>query len=266
MECSICGISGEKARLLDALSSEGIIKICEACSRAEDMPVLRRPTTFQLKESEKVPRYYERYPFGEQKKKEEKSKELEKTETTLREIIDREYERKVPSEKEPMPDLVENFHWIIMRARRAKKLTQEQLAKEISESEAAIKMAEQGILPDNYHRFVKKLESFLGVKLFKEDVSRVFEETHAERTPSDRAPAQILKFDKDTLKDLTISDLKKMKEEREESFEFQPAFDDIEELPKEKSEKENTEEKLTKEESNEEENAEEFGKRRRPEF
>ena len=199
MECSVCGVSGEKARLLEALSSKGIVKLCEACFKEEDMPILRRPTTFQLKEAEKKPIIYKR-PLPE---------EVEKTETTLKDVIDKNYEVAVSKEKKPRPNLVDNFHWIIMRTRRMKKLTQEQLAKEISESIAAIKMIEQGILPEDDYRLVNKIGSFLGINLVK-DVSKTT------LFSPEKSPARIIKFDTRTMKDLTISDLKKMKEQTEE--------------------------------------------------
>jgi ribosome-binding protein aMBF1 (putative translation factor) len=214
MECSVCGVSREKVRLLDAISSEGIVKICEACSKAEDMPILRRPTTFQLKESEKKPSgIYDMLSSVRRQKKESleefgKKYEKIKTETTLKEIVDKKYEMMVSEEKKPRPELVDNFHWIVMRARRLKKLTQEQLAKEISESIAAIKMAEQGILPEDDYRLVNKIEGFLGINLVK-DVSKIPEFSH------EKSPARIIKFDTKTMKDLTISDLKGIKEQTE---------------------------------------------------
>ncbi len=214
MECSVCGVSRKKVRLLDVISSKGIVKICEACAKAEDMPILRRPTTFQLKESEKKPPgIYDMLSSVRRQKKESleefgKKYEKTKTETTLKEIVDKKYEMMVSEEKKPRLELVDNFHWIVMRARRLKKLTQEQLAQEISESSAAIKMAEQGILPEDDYRLVNKLEAFLGINLIK-DVSKTTPPGH------ERLPARIIKFDTKTMKDLTISDLKKMKEQTE---------------------------------------------------
>jgi ribosome-binding protein aMBF1 (putative translation factor) len=201
MECSVCGISGEKARLLDVISSKGIVKVCEQCAEIEDMPVFRRPTTFQLKEAEKKPIIYSREP--------EKKPEETKTEITLKEIADRNYEKTISQEKKPSPDLVDNFHWIVMRTRRMKKLTQEQLAGEISESTAAIKMAEKGILPEDDYRLVNKLESFLGIKIVKDEARDKLKEI------PEKQPARILKFDMRTMQDLTIADLKKIKGEKE---------------------------------------------------
>lgn len=211
MECSVCGRSKEKVRLLDAISSEGIVKICESCSKEEDMPILRRPTTFQLKESEKRPEIYNMLSVRRQKKEfwePEKKHDKTKTEATLKEIVDKKYEMVVSKEKKPRPDLVDNFHWILMRARRLKKLTQEQLAEEISESTAAIKMAEQGILPEDDYRLVNKLEGFLRINLIK-GVSKT-----PEFSP-EKSPARIIKFDKKTMQNLTIADLKGMKEQAE---------------------------------------------------
>lgn len=204
MECSVCGISGEKTRLLDVISPKGIIKICEGCLE-EDMPILRRPTTFQLKEAEKNQRIYP--------KESEKKSEETKAEITLKEITDRNYEKAITKEKRLSSELVDNFHWIIMRVRRMKKLTQEQLAKEISESTAVIKMAEKGILPEDDYRLVNKLESFLGIKIIKDEARDKLAGIQ------EKQPVRVLRFDKEAMQNLTIADLKEMKEEREKPSE-----------------------------------------------
>ena len=53
-ECFFCGVSGEKVRLFQAIGDEGIIFVCENCAYDEDIPIIRKPTTFQLKNSEKL--------------------------------------------------------------------------------------------------------------------------------------------------------------------------------------------------------------------
>ena len=52
-ECFICGITGNKVRLFDAICDNGIFKVCQKCSSNEHIPIVRKPTTFQLKEEEK---------------------------------------------------------------------------------------------------------------------------------------------------------------------------------------------------------------------
>ena len=129
-------------------------------------------------------------------------------EKTLREIVDQNYERKMKKDSVPLksrPDLMDNFHWIIMRVRRVKGLTQGQLAQAIGESEAAIKMAEQGIVPEGYG-LIDKLEKFLKVRLIKERKTQDTRQSQAKR---------ILDFTKKDLDSLTIADLKQMKDERE---------------------------------------------------
>ena len=217
MECFNCGISESKVRLFDVVSSKGIVKICDVCLKNERMPIVRRPTTFQLKESEKNLSIYDRISKisginGELRRKDSK------TEINLSNIVDRNFASKVSNEKRPRLDLVDNFHWIVMRARRLKKLTQKKLAQEISESEVAIKMAERGVLPEDDYRLVNKLESFLGIKIIKTKIQKLPE----------KQPVRIIKFDPSAVQDLTIADLKKMKEEKEAAI-FKINEEDIKE-------------------------------------
>jgi len=206
MECFNCGISESRARLFDAVSSKGIVKICDVCSKNERMPIVRRPTTFQLKESEKSLSIYDRLSKLSGIERESRRKDG-KVEINLRKIIDRNFESKVSNEKRPRPDLVDNFHWIIMRVRRLKKLTQKKLAQEISESEVAIKMAERGVLPEDDYRLVNKLESFLGIKIIKTKIQKLPE----------KQPVRVIKFDPSAVQNLTIADLKIIEEENEKN-------------------------------------------------
>jgi ribosome-binding protein aMBF1 (putative translation factor) len=225
MECAICGISGKKVRLFEAVSfkEKGIIHICESCSKKENIPLVKRPTTFQLKEAEKssTQKVYNMLANARRQKDDFKRIKIEKSkreteDINLKKLVDKNYEKFMPVEKKPRPDLIDNFHWIIMRARRRKKLTQEQLARELSESETAIKMAEQGILPEDDHRLVNKLESFLGINLRrnpgkKPDETREFI-NEGGSSMENKAPARVIKFDPVMAKNITIADLKRIKE------------------------------------------------------
>ncbi len=215
MECFKCSVSNTEIRLFDVISSEGIVKICEKCLKEEDLPVIRRPTTFQLKEAERKPSVYERLSKAAGIKPEEKniSKEdrelIKKQETTLREIIDKNYKAKYQEKPKPRGDLVDNFHWVIMMARREKKITAKQLSEAISESEAAIKMAEQGILPEDEYKFVNKLEAYLRIKILKKDNDERIDEKVIRERPKN------INFDTETSRILTIADLKMLKKEKE---------------------------------------------------
>ncbi len=203
-ECAKCGISGEKARLFDVISKEGIIKVCSHCLSGTGLPLIKRPTSTQINDSEKSQSYREsvkqfnkipgtsNYP---------RSKE----DVNLREIVDRNLNIPSKEEMKPRPDLVDNFHWVIMRERRAKHISREQFARDIGESETLVKMVEQGVLPENDNRVINKIESYLNISLrrpgFKEEV-----------------PKSNLGFDSAKISNLTISDLKEMKNQQEEDI------------------------------------------------
>ena len=147
-------------------------------------------------------------PDGEKISREpqwKKNSELQRDESMLRKIADRNFERNFSKEKKPRPDLVDNFHWVIMRFRRQRKLTQEQFAREISEPLVAIKMAEQGILPEKDYILIKKIENFLGITLIKEEM--------AKKSESTILPVKALKFEPDEAKRITIADLRRIREE-----------------------------------------------------
>lgn len=209
-ECFFCGVEESKRMLFDAVVDEGLVKICDRCSREEHVPVIRKPTTFQLKESEREkPSFYER---AEQRRKELAEKkikrmEIEKQDVTLKDIINRTVKLKISEKRKSSVELVDNFHWIIMRARRKRKITQGQLAREIHEAEAAIEMIEKGQLPSDDYRLVNKIENYLGIRIRKQDENY--------KPIMDKEPARILEFDPDAINNLTISDLQRMKQERE---------------------------------------------------
>ena len=173
MECSICGVNGENAVLFSAIVNEGVVPVCEECSVKEKILVIKR--VGQLLESERNQTVYERLsriagldPIGHR----EKIKQEERIELRRQEIRKPAEKKNLsfPNLKQIKPQfeegLVRNYHWTIFNARRAMKLTQKQLADEIGEPEASIKLVERGILPDNYLPFIRKLQTYLRVTLF----------------------------------------------------------------------------------------------------
>lgn len=160
--CYICGISGEKVRIFDAIHELRIINLCERCSIIENIPIIKKPNSEQLKESEII-RVSERMRnltgIREQKKQEtffkrDRLKELEKNPDLEK------------PEKENL-NLINHFYWEIMKNRRRRGLSQKQLAESIGESETAIKMIENSKLPENAKRIINKLEQFFRINLRK---------------------------------------------------------------------------------------------------
>jgi len=206
-ECFNCGAPISRVRLFDAISDEGLIKICEKCSREEHIPIIRRPTTFQLKEAERKQTFYEKASFS-LNKPERQTPEKKEQEVTLREIVDRNYEQRMPKKVGPRPEMINNFHWVVMRARRMKKLTQAQLAKQIAESEVAIKMVEQGVLPEDDYKLINKLENYLDVKIIRPEFTKDINPSGFHRR---------FGFDMNEAKILTIDDLRRLREEEMET-------------------------------------------------
>lgn len=221
MECFKCGVSEDRALLFDAISKKGIVKICRKCSFEEDIPIIKK---FNLNHAKPEIRPTVRQRLSNisgvdlKDKKSKKEKDLmRKQETSLRAIVDKNFESKIDMKLKPRTDLIDNFHWIIMRVRRSKKITQKQLAEAIEEPEAAIKMAEQGILPEDC-KLVNKLENYLGIRLVKEKVSDVKQEivnSFVREEIIEQEQPQTIDFDSETTKTLTISDLQEMKRKKE---------------------------------------------------
>jgi ribosome-binding protein aMBF1 (putative translation factor) len=201
-ECFKCGVSGDKVRLYNAISSKGVVKICGDCNAVEGLPVIRRPTTDQLENSQKQKSVRDMLSGIE------KGKMTTGREPTLRELVDKSLKERLA--RQPS-DLIDNFHWEIQRIRRNRKITREQFAKGINESEAVVRMIEQGILPNNDYKIVTKIENFLGINLKKQGVSKTPE--IRQRLPQ----VKPLNFNRESADNLKIADLKEMKKKKEDA-------------------------------------------------
>jgi ribosome-binding protein aMBF1 (putative translation factor) len=234
-ECYRCGVSDERERLFDAISNKGVVKICKNCANEDGLPLVQ---PFDLNKPERVKSVYERLSamanLNPQKHKEmllEREREESirrqrgeverRQKTNLKNVIDSNFEKKKP---QPRTDLVNNFHWIIMRMRRSKKLTQKQLAENIGESESIIKSAEEGVILDNADVLIKKLESYLNIKLRKGESSYSSNEPKFVKAGINEDPAKReirerfekeANFDNTTTEALTISDLQEIKKKKE---------------------------------------------------
>jgi len=210
--CSNCGVEEGKIKLFDVISSSGIVKLCSRCLSGDAVP-LKTPTEKQINSINKRGSVYQRLSWEAGINPEEHKRsffgspgqeELKKQEVNLRMLIDKtnEAQGKVAISPQRRNDLIENFHWVIMRARRAKKMPIAQVAREIGESEAVVKKAEQGILPEGDYRIVNKLETLLEINILRPEI--------ADRIRMHRTQ---LGFDNLTTKKITIADLRDMKKE-----------------------------------------------------
>ena len=158
-ECFKCGVSDQVEPLYDAVSSKGIVKVCKRCAVLEKLPIIKKPTENQITESQRHRTVQERLALMT------RPKALNK-EVTLRDLIDKKFQA-----GNPHPDLIDNFHWTIQRIKRVRRITREQFAKAIGESEATVRMIEQGFLPENNYKIINKVENYLGISLRKSGTS-----------------------------------------------------------------------------------------------
>ncbi|MCL5018294.1 MAG: hypothetical protein M1416_00810 [Candidatus Pacearchaeota archaeon] len=201
-ECFRCGVSGENVRLYDAISDHGIVKVCSDCANIEKIPIIRKPTENQIKEAQRHRTVHERLVGAGLGKKLTTNREV-----TLRDLVDQKFKNRGV---QTHTDLIENFHWKIQQVKRTKRITRDEFAKGIGESEATVRMIEQGILPANDYKIVNKIESFLGITLRKPGTSG-FPDTSSKYVLDNSASTEKkLSFDQDSLKNLKIEDLKEM--------------------------------------------------------
>lgn len=158
--CDICGITSTEVRIFDAVRDLRMTTLCERCAIIENIPIIKKPNSEQLKESETV-RVSERMRDLSGMREPQKDETFFK-EDRLREL-DNNPELELP-EKENL-NLVENFHWEIMKQRRRRGLSQTQLAESLGESEMAIQMMEKSKLPENAKRIITKLEQVFQTNL-----------------------------------------------------------------------------------------------------
>ncbi len=225
MECFKCGVSEERVQLFDAISNEGVVKVCRDCSVDENLPIIRKPSE---KKEEKKPIDYNKFPNTPKGRSIRVSSDPFKRQNIFLKDIANSSAVGV-AENVDKSILVDNLHWVLMRARRMRKVTDEKLAREIGEPIAAIKMLERGIFPRNYKEIIQKIEMYLKVRLFKTDEKRNLQFGTS--------------FDPTTTRNLTIADLQRIKKEKEMKskeggiFEGDFAFDGAEDKSENKEKK-----------------------------
>ena len=231
MECFKCGVPEDRAFLYEVISPKGIVRVCRKCSHDLDFPMIKTSTDFEEKGDKKrssVREIMER--LSGVKHSPSKQKELEKQDSHLKKIVEENLEEIIKASPISTDEFVDNFHWAIMRARRREKLTQTELARKIHESEIAVKLAEQGIVSEQTPGLVKKLEAYLNVRIKKEmwgppEKKEIPESTHEFQRPMETAtsvkPQIDLGFDPTSSGNVTIGELRAMKEKKEKPLDEQ---------------------------------------------
>jgi len=160
--CFSCGKSASQVKLLDGVFNNEMVKICADCAEYEDIPVIRKPTTFQLKDINSPKNVKERLS---------KMAGMDKKEISLDDLRKKEFnfsKEEIDKKNQPLK-LVDNFHWIVQNARRRAKLDLLQLSEILGESEFTLKELEKGNLPDDAYLLLKKIEQYFHIKLMEKE-------------------------------------------------------------------------------------------------
>lgn len=211
-QCFRCERSDNQVKLVDVIYEREITKICEECLVNENLPVIRKPSSEQLKDSERPysvaarMRRMSGLPF------EKKTEVFIPSTITLdklrkpkdyKSVLDNRFSQ--AKEKNQPLNLIDNYNWMIMMTRKNRKISRKQLADAIGESENAIRLIEERFLPDDALRVINKIEQYLNVRL----------KTSLIPMPVYKPIARAIKIDKDFAKNVTIDDLKKLKQAKE---------------------------------------------------
>ena len=202
MECSKCGVSDSLAPLYDTISPRGIVKLCKRCAIVEGLPTLKKVTPEE--EAAKFSRD-SNSRFSGPGTSSQFLKTQNQEDITLRDLVDQNFRKNFKEDLEFKKRLVDNFNWVMMRARRSRKMTQKQLAEALRVSEVLIKTLEYGLVPEKSQDLIIRIENYLMINLRTENRQR--------KTFSDI----------NSVRDLPISKVKEMK--LEEPEEEPPIFE-----------------------------------------
>ncbi|PIO07837.1 hypothetical protein COU59_02740 [Candidatus Pacearchaeota archaeon CG10_big_fil_rev_8_21_14_0_10_34_12] len=167
-ECFKCHTPETRAILFEVISPEGIVKVCGKCYGKENFPLVNKGSSFKIYKEKSV---YERMLkiSGTGSRKIEPF-EIKKQDFSLKRIVNENLEKNLndfSNNPEDKKGFFYNFHWIVMRGRRNKHLTQEQLADAIREPERVVKLIEKGYVPKD-RSIIRRIEEFLNVRLRRE--------------------------------------------------------------------------------------------------
>lgn len=201
--CAICD-EEDKVKLIHALDGKDLILACEKCVANEGLIVVKRPTDEQLEYANKPYTVKERLAKAMNTNKNKPVIEPKPVVTGPRMYC------LSPYHKVDLPiKLVDNFNWEIMKARKAKKLTQNQVAQAINEPIELIKVLESGCINPESERVLRKLEQYFRITLMplSPDVPRPGQQENK------------IAIGKDNVKTLTVGDLIRVQKERQRRVE-----------------------------------------------
>ena len=171
VECFRCGTSISSSDMLECIHKTGVVYVCHECYPKLRIPIVERKKVDWASLEERKP-VRERLSKIANVQVEEKKNVFETKKNpedmTLRDIVERNFDKNKLVAKEVPTELVDNFNWVIMRKRRGLKMSLSELSERIHEPEVIVSSLEKGLLPKDYAGIIRKVESTLGIRLFKD--------------------------------------------------------------------------------------------------
>ena len=193
--CSICGDSGN---LSTVINGKEIALACNRCIADEELIIIKKPTDEQLEYASKPYSVKETLARVMGTNKPEIQAPAPKLSLKTKQYCIS------PYKKVDLPiNVIDNFNWSIMMARRQRKMSQQKLAESIRESLETIKMIESGCVTEDSDRVINKIENFFRINLRKE-------------APKIEEKAGKITINRDNVKTLTVGDLIKVRKEIED--------------------------------------------------
>lgn len=184
-------------KYVEVIEDGKIVSVPESYALAENLPILKKAPSLEIKE-----RVAE---ISERKKREVDMENRKKMLDNFSRPLDW-------KSNNIINDLVENFHWLIIKERKARRLTRKQLALMINETEDVIKTIEYGRLPSNDFIIINKLQNALGIRLRKDE--KEFNQSFHELNDFEKESSKrrLLNFKRKENGDLVGSEIKILEE------------------------------------------------------
>ena len=207
-ECFKCHAPETKVLLFDVILPRRLAKICGKCSSSVNFTIIKKVSVPLEKPKVSTVREVLLRISGieSEEKKEDTEKIKQEEERKLKEILKANPSKEFSFDLNLGKELIDNFHWVVMRARRMKHITREQLAKSIQEPDEIIELIEKGEAPLR-REIIRKIEIFLGISILKTEEDKTSEKIHETELIELKKESEL---DFKNIDDLTISNLQKM--------------------------------------------------------
>lgn len=177
-KCYRCGRGEDEVHLYEAVHPTGRVFVCESCYSKFKMPLIEKKYVDwdSLEKSESVRERLAKIAHVDLNHRSVKVIEKNPNDVSLRDIVEKNFEKNKLSSNSYPKEVVRNFHWVIIRKRRHLKMSQDEFARKLFLPLKVVQSLEKGILSNDYKEILKKVENVLGISLFTKKDSEISSE------------------------------------------------------------------------------------------